>query len=399
MAKHKKGKASPAVAVSSTPVDASPLADRHSFSYGGILGHDLSTGEWLVNVSETTALGLDVVNDCVRIIADAVAGSDIGQWNGTQRVEPPSGFTLRPDPDITRREFVWQFAANLALYHSVYLEEARFDGQVIGVRQHCIANVLKQGGEFYVGGQRIVNPMRLVRMSVWPTVSADTGTTLNLAREIFAGTMAANAYASDFWQNGGAPVLILKTDQPITGTQADSIRDEWTTKRTANPGSPAVLGMGADAKPLGVDLSAAGSADSLNKYLTSIARWFKMLPEMVNVPSEAGPLHYTTEEQIAIRLVRYTIQPYCDVIGEALSAYLPGDYLLGDVIRLNPNRLLTADQNTRYQAYAIATGTAPGQQGVGFMSVEEVRALEGLSPDPELSDRVQTLAEAGNVGP
>lgn len=387
MAKRKKGKASPATAVSAT------LAERHTFSYGGILGHDLSQGEWLVNVSEQTAMGLDVAQDCVRIIADAIAGSDVGQWNGTQRIDPPSAFTLRPDPDFTRHEFLWRFAANLALYQAVWLEEATVGGQVLGVRQHCIANVTQVGTDKYVGGKLIRNRMKLVRLSSWPTLDLKTGSTISLAREVFAGAMAANAYQSDFWQQGGAPSLVLKTDQAITSTQAGAIRDEWSTQRASNPGKPAVLGMGADVKPLSVDLGAKDATSSTDKLRSSIARYFKMVPEMVNVPSEAGPLHYTTEEQIAIRLVRYTLQPYADVIGEALSSYLPGDYLLGDRIVLGLNNLLVADQNTRYQAWAIATGTAPGQSGAGFMTIDEVRQREGLPPDAELQERVTKLSE------
>ena len=140
------------------------LAARHTFG-AGLLGHDL-TAPWIVNVSENTALALDVVQGCVQLIADAVSGSDIGQWNGLQRIDPPSGFTLRPDPDITRRDFMWSFAANLALYQAVWIEEATFDGAVIGVRLHCTATVSKIGDDLYVGGKRITNRMRLVRRAV-----------------------------------------------------------------------------------------------------------------------------------------------------------------------------------------------------------------------------------------
>src|SRR6185369_6497698 len=172
----KSRKASRAVTV----IEPNAMAARHTFSYGGLLGHDLTASEWQVNVSEQTALGLDVVQDCVQIIADAVAGSEVGQWNGTTKIDPPSGFTLRPDPDITRRDFLWCFAANLALYRAVYLEEATVGGQTVGVRLHCIASVTKIGPDYYVGGTRITNRMKLVRLSVWPTLDVDTGSTLAL---------------------------------------------------------------------------------------------------------------------------------------------------------------------------------------------------------------------------
>jgi len=363
------------------------MAERHTFSTGGLLGHDLTASQWLINVSEQTALGLDVVQDCVQIIGDAVAGADVGQWNGTERIDPPSGFTLRPDPDITRRDFLWLFAANLALYRAVWLEEATVGGQVVGVRLHCTASILQQGEDFYLAGKRITNRMRLVRLSMWPTLGIDMGSTIQLAREVFAGAMSANAYQSDFWQQGGAPVVILKTDQPISDTQADAIADRWVEKRTTSPGKPAVLSHGADAKGLGADMGTEGANIAADKLRASMARYFKMPPGIVNVMSEAGPLTYSTVEQEGIHLVRYTIQPYCDVIGEALSAYLPGDYLLGDRIVLDPSRLTMADQLTRFTAWESAIRA-------GWVQPSEVRAREGFAPDP----LVDVVPESANVG-
>lgn len=365
MAKRKHRKSASAV----TPT----LAERHSFSYGGLLGHDLSASPWIVNVSEQTALALDVVQDCVRIISDAVSGADVGQWNGTQKIDPPSAFTLRPDPDFTRRDFLWSFAANLSLYQAVYLEEAAVAGQVVGVRIQCVANVHRVGDDLYIGARKVTNRMKLVRMSVWPTVDIELGSILGLAREVFAGAMAANAYQSDYWQQGGAPVMYLKTDQEITKEQGTAIGEAWLAARTTSPGRPPTLGKGADAKTLGADLGTTGANSSNDKLKASAARYFKMPPGIVNVPSEAGPLTYTTVEQESIHLVRYTIQPYCDVIGEALSAYLPGDYLLGDRIVLDPSRLTLADQLTRFNAWKLAIDA-------GWLDVEEVRTKEGYAP-------------------
>jgi phage portal protein BeeE len=370
--------------------DPGAIAQRHEFSYGGMLGHDPSAS-WVINVSEQTALGLDVVQECVQIIADAVAGADVGQWNGTTRIDPPSGFTLRPDVDMTRHDFLWLFAANLALYRAAYLEEASVGGQVVGGRLHCIATVTRVGSDLYVGGQRISNRMKLVRQSVWPTLDPDTGSTLSLAREVFAGAMAANAYASDFWQSGGAPVVYIKTDQELIGDQADNLRTEYVTKRTENPGSPAVFGKGGDLKAFGADLGTEGANSGADKLRASIARYFKMPPSAVNVLSEAGPLTYVTEEQEGIKLVKYTIQPYCDVIGEALSAYLPGDYLLGDRIVIDPMKLTRASQLTRYQAWESALRAR-------WLTKEEVRAQEGYSPDDSLEKPAPVAQGVANVG-
>jgi phage portal protein BeeE len=114
-----------------------------------------------------------------------------------------------------------------------------------------------------------------------------------------------------------------------------------------------------------------------------------MVPDLVNVPSAAGALQYQTDEQIMLRFVRITVQPYCDVIGEALSAYLPGDYLLGDRIVIDPRALLMADQFTRFQAWESALRA-------GWVTIDEVREKEGLRPDPSLVKPEVTNVPAGN---
>lgn len=386
MAKHKRSrKTERALATAETAVAA-----RHEFG-AGILGHDL-TASWLVNVSETTALGLDVVADCVQVICDAVAGSEVGQWNGNIRIDPPSSFTLRPDPDMDRYDFLWLFAANLALYRAVYLEEAEFDGAVIAVRLHCIATVSRIAGEYYIAGQRVKNRMRLIRRSVWPTLDIDTGSTINLAREVFAGAMSANAYQSDFWQQGGAPVMYIKTEQPITGTQAEDISDRYIERRTTSPGKPPVMGFGADIKPLSTDIASAGANTSADKIRASLARYFGMPPGMVNVASEAGPLTYTTEEQEGIKLVKYTFTPYCNVIGNALSRYLPGDYLIGDRIVVDPSKFTRAGQLARFQAWESATRAR-------WLDPDEIRAAEGYAPmsDEQRERFVTAPVDGGGV--
>jgi phage portal protein BeeE len=288
---------------------------------------------------------------------------------------------------MDQRDFVWLFAANLALYRAVFVEEAELDGVVIGVRLHCISSVIRTGDSYYVGGQKITNRMRLIRLSVWPTVDAASGSTLLLAREVFAGAMANNAYTSDFWQQGGAPITVISVDRPVVDEQTAALADRWVERRTTSPGKPAVIGNNAKLSAFGADLGTEGANVSADKLRSSIARYFKMPPGIVNVPSEAGSLTYSTTEQEGIHLVRYTIQPYCNVIGRALSRYLPGNMDTGERVIIDPSKLTWADQLTRFTAWESAL------RG-GWLSAEEVRAKEGYAPGaPEPVQRV-----TANVG-
>lgn len=355
----------------------SQLAQRHTFN-AGILGHDLTGSQWAVNVGENSALSIDAVYACVRIISDAVAGSEVGEWLDRRQL-PASSLVRRPDPDVSLREWLWQFTATAALYNAVWLQAAMLGDEVIAVRPLAPPRVTDFNGELRVDLKPVERKtMRLVRRAVWPTVSMDLGGPLLLAREAFAASMAADAYSSDFWQQGGPPSWYLKTDQALDDAAATGIQNRVVERRTESPGKPMVFGRGVDLKAFSTDLNTEGGSIAQDKLRASAARYFGVQPGLVNVPSEAGALTYNTTEQDGIHFVRYTVQPYCDMAGECLSSYLPGDNITGRRVLIDPNRLMQAAQESRFRAWATATGNRP------FMRPSEVREIEKLPPDDAL---------------
>jgi phage portal protein BeeE len=72
--------------------------------------------------------------------------------------------------------------------------------------------------------------------------------------------------------------------------------------------------------------------------------------------------------------VRFTLLPWAARIEDVLSAQLPGQQSL----KIKLDGLMRADTITRFQAYAAAI-TA------GFMSIDEVRALEDMPPHADLN--------------
>ena len=69
-----------------------------------------------------------------------------------------------------------------------------------------------------------------------------------------------------------------------------------------------------------------------------------------------------------IFFVRFTLRPLAIKIEEAMSTLLPR----GQRATFNFDAVLRADTRTRYEAHEIALRA-------GFMTVEEIRALEGLT--------------------
>ena len=115
-----------------------------------------------------------------------------------------------------------------------------------------------------------------------------------------------------------------------------------------------------------------------DKLKASVARFLGVPPFLINVPSEAGSLTYSTTEQEGIHFVKYTVWPYCQIIGDTLGSYLRGNLETGHRVKLDPRRFTEADQLSRFTSWESAIRA-------GWLSPEDVRAKEGWSgevPEP-----------------
>ena len=359
-------------------------AERHDFDAGGFLGH---SSTYSVNVSEQLALSVDTFFACVRIIGDLVSDAVVGEFRDTDRLVD-SRLTRRPMASITRRTWLWLTASTMAIYNGVYLWD-RFGtddaGIPLSIEPLPPTRVNWIGAVPYVDGKE-VDPLSLkwVPRASFPTMTRELGTVLRLARDAIAGGYASGAYRADWWQEGGAPTWYVKADGRLTNTQAEEISERIALRRTTNPGRPLVLGDGSDIKQLGTDLGAGGVSNSINALGLSIARYLGIPGWLVMVAVEAGgSLTYQNAAAAGLDLVRYTLQPgYAGPIGDALSEYLPGDYLSGRRVNLDLSHLTRGTELERAQAYQIATGGRP------WLLPSEVRTdihmppLESLDLDP-----------------
>lgn len=377
-----KGKAKGGRKVATT--SAADLADRHDFD-GGYLGHDTGSTYSLGAISERLALGVDVAFACVQRIADAIADADKGEWNGTTRLRD-SRLTRRPMATRTRREWYWLMTATMALYSAAPVERIipGYDSDGALSLEPLRPDALSRLDGVYrytdpgTGKTRKLADGSVVfaRRHVWPTLGVEASAVIKLARDTFAAAWAAGAYRSDFWENGGAPSLVLTTDQELIGTQAADVQTAWIERRQTNPGAPAVLGKGIVAKTLGADIAAEGASAAASILGASVARYFGMPPSAVNVKSEAGSLTYTNTSEAGLDLVRYTLSGYRGPLEDLLSDEWDDPER---VERISLDHLTRPGMLDRFQAYTLAVDPE-----TGWMRPNEVRSAEGLAPDPIL---------------
>ena len=338
--------------------------ERPTFTHGGG-----GAGERLV-------LGVDVVYACVRTIADAISGAQVNEWRGIDPL-PPSRLTRRPMQRLTMREWLWKVASTLALYNVCPLI-SRGGEDSEGV-PWSVVPVSPARLQWPVDGQPLLDgtpispdSIRLVRRAMFPSLTMEQASLLRLAQDAFLAADAAQTYAGDWWQAGGAPMVTLSTDQDMTPEQLVQVRTSGWTPRAMGSEYPAVFARGMKAEAFGADLGTDQADSAMERMGASIARYFGVPPAMVNVRSAYGSLTYSTTEAQGITFARYTLEPYAGAIGDALSDYLPGDYQVGRRISLDLSHLTRGEQGSRYTAY---------ESGIraGWLTPDEVRKAEGYA--------------------
>jgi phage portal protein BeeE len=98
---------------------------------------------------------------------------------------------------------------------------------------------------------------------------------------------------------------------------------------------------------------------------------------------------YANLNDEALSLERFTLSGFVDPIQDAISELLPGEREM----QIDMTALTRAGQESRFRSWQIATG------GKAWMDVAEVRALEGLPPNPDLEESPEPAAPESPEAP
>ena len=183
------------------------------------------------------------------------------------------------------------------------------------------------------------------------------------------GAIDAHQYAAAWTKRGGRPTGILTTDQTLSADMAK----EWkaAANRTMTPeGGVAVLGNGLTYKQCYLTPAELQLLDVRKVNVISVARIFGIPARLMLTSGDGDSKTYANMEQESILFVRHTLMPYMREIEAALSELLPDD------VRFNVDGFLRPDTTTRYAAHKVAIEA-------GFLTIDEVRAIEGLNPLPK----------------
>lgn len=169
----------------------------------------------------------------------------------------------------------------------------------------------------------------------------------------------------------GVPAGYLQVKTPgLTQEQADTLKSKWMAAHGGDRRSIAVLNSTTDFHAMSMSPVDTALAEMNKVSLIDIANAFNLDPNMIGGPSGDSSTYANVESRYSHYRV-HTLGRWQTDVEETFGALLP----LGRSLRVQLSRLLRADATTRYEQYDKALQS-------GWMTVGEVRDLEGLPPLP-----------------
>lgn len=354
-------------------------------------------------VNERTAMQTTAVYACVRILAETIASLPLHTYMNTETGkekarEHPMYHLLSdsPNPEMTSFVFRETLMGHLLLWGNSYSQIIRDGHGKVVALYPLLPDKMKversENGEIYYiynseGKDYLLRNTEVLHI---PGLGFDGFigySPIAMAKNAIGMALATEEYGAKFFANGANPGGVL--EHPGVVKDPHRIRDSWNQvyQGTSNAHRVAVLEEGMKFSPIGIPPEQAQFLETRKYQTEEICRIFRVPPHLVGDLERAT---FSNIEHQSISFVVHTIRPWLVRIEQSINKALFSDsekekYFVSFVVE----GLLRGDYESRMRGYSI------GIQN-GFMSPNDVRALENMNPIP-LDEGGNTYMVNGNM--
>ena len=344
-------------------------------------GTDVSTAA--TSTSMERALTLAPVYAATSLIGDLVSACPMHAYRkvGPTRTEldPQPGLVTDPSIHGTNVDWVHRAVVSMALRGNAYglitsTDSRQYPRQIEWMHPDYVTvqNNLYEGPPVWRYKGFLVDPSLMVHVPYYTMPGQVLGLSPIKAYALSVDVgLFAESFGRDYFRNGSIPAGILKTEQRIDDeARADVIKARF--KRDAARREPVVLGSGLDYKPITVAPDESQFLQTMRATASTIAAIYHLRPDLIGGDGGSGSsITYANVEQQSLEIMKIALMPYIRRLEAAIFRQLPGQ----TYIRFDLDQFVRADIGTRYKAHSLALAD-------GWMSKDEVRDLEDLSPMP-----------------
>jgi HK97 family phage portal protein len=322
------------------------------------------------------SMSLVGVYRAVSILTTAAKQLPMGVWRGGVEIDTPS-LIKQPALNGNRTVFIEQTLTSLALHGNAYWRIHRPTpnepiAELEVLNPDWMSIELNDAGKLknYKYGDKTLQPWQVKHLSLLRIPGTPYGLgPVQAARASIRGAADLRNYSTNWFREGGTPNGILKTDHTLTEEQAAVYKERFEATQAAGRGV-AVLGQGTTYQPIMLTPADAQFLESQQFTRSEIALLFGV-PASFMLADGGNSMTYQNVQQTDLAFLKYTLTQYLEEIEQAFSDLLPR----GQEARFIVEGFLRADRETRFAGHAVALSSK-------FMTVNEIREIEGLPPLP-----------------
>ena len=336
-------------------------------------------------VNARSAMSLDAVWSCVRLISESIAMAPLSLYvrddkNPRIATRHPLNDLLRTSPNSKSTAVVfWEAVVSAMLLQGNAYILKFYSGTQISSLVFMAPNRLNvvkdlQGNKKFLyvhddGVQREVPANRVWQLQGFSLDGRDGVSVIEYATTVFGTAIAAERSAGRTFINGMLQAVYYSVSAFLTDEQRESFRRN--VRGTVERGEAPILEGGVDVKALGINPADAQLLESRGYSVEAICRWFRVPPSMVGHDGKTTSWGTGIEQQV-LGFVAFTLTPWLVRIEQAIA-----HGLLTDVERtkyfpkFDVDYLMRGDSEARANYYQSMVNT-------GNMTRNEVRRKEGL---------------------
>lgn len=357
-------------------------------------GYGVPTTSGMV-VNEQTAMRISVVYRCVSLIAGTIASlpCEVYRYKGGKSElaeDHPAYWLLHDEPNPL-------MSANTFWKNFIWWALMRGNGYgLIGRTEGLKAPT----GIALVKPSSVIPDLSMDKTRLVYTVAMSTGearrfdqadmlhypfigwdgkqgrSPLECAREAVGLAAAAQEFNERFFSQGNAADIAMEFPGNVNDDQMKRILDIYQRTRSGMEKQrlPLISTGGATIKRIDFNAEDSQLLESRSFQVEDICRFYGVPPHMVGHTSKSTSWGTGIEEQ-TLGFVKFTLRDILKGIEQEVNRKLLKKQKF--YCKFNLDALLRADSKGRSEFYKAAVG---GTQSPGFMTVNEVRALENLPP-------------------
>lgn len=326
-------------------------------------------------VNESTALALVPVSRAVSVLETAIMNIPVEVYRGNEQIATPAWLEY-PDIEnnVSQSEWLGTTLYNMAVFGNAYWLVRRGNRGIVNITNIHPTDISvltdERGIVYYTVGGNTYSTRDIVHLKLWksPSTSKLIGEgPIQRHKSVLRSALDLHNYADNWFRTAAVPTGALTTSEFLSEDVAKSNKEAFIASQQER--SVAVLSSGLKYESISLNPEQAQFLENQKFINRQIALMFGVPPMYLSMAIEGQGMTYINGNEDRARLYDDGLQQYIVRIQQAITDLLPR----GQKAEFNLTEFLRPNQNARFNAYAIGLNN-------GFLTVDEVREMEGMTP-------------------